>query len=171
VQELGRFRSLMQPSNRLGQDQGREDDPAVQNRGEQAKETSLLEEMKDVEDRLRTLRDVRTQIQELRRQAQLEDVEREQAALEREDVDTVRLIATVRTQLLGMYDEILGGINATLADYEEKLRVLNKEKEEAWQNSRESSARMRLFPQRTRLSEETENNAWLEVRRARLRGY
>ena len=30
---------------------------------------------------------------------------------------------------------------------------------------------MRLFPQRTRLSEETENNAWLEVRRARLRGY
>jgi hypothetical protein len=36
-----------------------------------------------VEDRLRTLRDVRTQIQELRRQAQLEDVEREQAALDR----------------------------------------------------------------------------------------
>ena len=84
-----------------------------------------------MEDRLRTLRDVRTQIQELRRQAQLEDVEREQAALEREDVDTVRLIASVRTQLLGMYDEILGGINATLADYEEKYRVLNKEKEEA----------------------------------------
>jgi len=70
-----------------------------------------------------------------------------------------------------MYDEILGGLNATLADYEEKLRVLRKEREEAWQNSRESSARMRLFPQRTQLSEETENNTWLEVRRARLRGY
>ena len=124
-----------------------------------------------MEDRLRTLRDVRTQIQELRRQAQLEDVEREQAALDRGDVDTVRLIATVRTQLLGMYDEILGGLNATLADYEEKYRVLNKEKEEAWQNSRESSARMRLFPQRTRLSEETENNTWLGIRRARLRMY
>ena len=124
-----------------------------------------------MEDRLRTLRDVRTQIQELRRQAQLEDVEREQAALDRGDVDTVRLIATVRTQLLGMYDDILGGINATLADYEEKYRVLNKEKEEAWQNSRESSARMRLFPQRTRLPEETENNTWLEIRRARLWRY
>ena len=124
-----------------------------------------------MEDRLRTLRDVRTQIQELRRQAQLEDVEREQAALDRGDVDTVRLIATVRTQLLGMYDEIGGGFNATLADYGEKLRVLKKEREEAWQNSRESSGRMRLFPQRTRLSEETENNAWLEVRRARLRRY
>ena len=36
VQELGRFRSLLQESNRPGQDQGREDDPAVQNRGEQA---------------------------------------------------------------------------------------------------------------------------------------
>ena len=84
-----------------------------------------------MEDRLRTLRDVRTQIQVLRREAQLEDVEREQAALERGDLDTVRLIATVRTQLLGMYDEILGGINATLADYEEKHRVVRKEKEEA----------------------------------------
>ena len=124
-----------------------------------------------MEDRLRTLRDVRTQIQELRRQAQLEDVEREQAALERGDLDTVRLIATVRTQLLGMYDEIGGGFNATLADYGEKLRVLKKEREEALQNSRESSARMRLFPQRTRLSEETENNTWLEIRRARLRRY
>ena len=124
-----------------------------------------------MEDRLRTLRDVRTQIQELRRQAQLKDVEREQAAVEREDVDTVRLIATVRTQLLGMYDEIGGGFNATLADYGEKLRVLKKEREEAWQNSRESSARMRLFPQRIRLSEETENNTWLEIRRARLRRY
>jgi hypothetical protein len=39
VQELERFRSLMQAeqeSNRPGQDQGREDDPAGQNRGEQA---------------------------------------------------------------------------------------------------------------------------------------
>ena len=87
--------------------------------------------IREVEDRLRTLRDVRTQIQELRRQAQLEDVEREQAALDREDVDTARLIATARTQLLEMYDEILGGINATLADYGEKLRVLRKEREEA----------------------------------------
>ena len=124
-----------------------------------------------MEDRLRTLRDVRTQIQVLRRQAQLEDVEREQAALDRGDVDTVRLIATVRTQLLGMYDEIGGGFNATLADYGEKLRVLKKEREEALQNSRESSALMRLFPRRTRLSEETENNTWLEIRRARLRRY
>jgi hypothetical protein len=87
--------------------------------------------MREVEDRLRTLREVRTQIQELRRQAQLEDVEREQAALDREDVDTARLIATVRTQLLEMYDDRLGGLNATLADYEEKLRVLRKEREEA----------------------------------------
>ncbi len=109
--------------------------------------------MREVEDRLRTLREVRAQIQELRRQAQLEDVEREQAALDREDVDTARLIATVRTQLLEMYDDRLGGLNATLAVYEEKLRVLRKEREEAWQNSRESSARMRLFPRRTRLSE------------------
>ena len=84
-----------------------------------------------MEDRLRTLRDVRTQIQVLRRQAQLEDVEREQAALDRGDLDTVRLIATARTQLLGMYDEIGGGLNATLADYGEKLRVLKKEREEA----------------------------------------
>jgi mannose/cellobiose epimerase-like protein (N-acyl-D-glucosamine 2-epimerase family) len=86
-------------------------------------------------------------------------------------LDTAQLIATARTQLLEMYDEIGGGLNATLADYEEKLRVLRKEMEEAWQNSRESSARMRLFPQRTRLSEETENNTWLEIRRARLRRY
>ena len=71
-----------------------------------------------MENRLRTLRDVRTQIQELRRQALLEDVEREQAALDRGDVDTAQLIATVRTQLLGMYDQILGGLNATLADYD-----------------------------------------------------
>ena len=124
-----------------------------------------------MEDRLRTLRDVRTQIQVLRREAQLEDVEREQAALDRGDLDTVRLIATVRTQLLGMYDEIGGGFNTTLLDYGEKLRVLKKEREEALQNSRESSALMRLFPRRTRLSEETENNAWLEIRRARLRRY
>ena len=124
-----------------------------------------------MEDRLRTLRDVRTQIQVLRREAQLEDVEREQAALERGDLDTVRLIATVRTQLLGMYDEIGGGFNATLLDYGEKLRVLKKEREEALQNSRESSALMRLFPRRTRLPEETENNTWLEIRRARLRRY
>ena len=124
-----------------------------------------------MEDRLRTLRDVRTQIQVLRREAQLEDVEREQAALERGDLDTVRLIATARTQLLGMYDEIGGGLNATLADYGEKLRVLKKEREEALQNSRESSALMRLFPRRTRLPEETENNTWLEIRRARLRRY
>ena len=127
--------------------------------------------MREVEDRLRTLREVRAQIQELRRQAQLEDVEREREALDREDVDTARLIATVRTQLLEMYDDRLGGLNATLADYEEKLRVLRKEREEAWQNSRESSARMRLFPQRTRLSEETENNTLLEIRRARLQRY
>ena len=124
-----------------------------------------------MEDRLRTLRDVRTQIQVLRREAQLEDVEREQAALERGDLDTVRLIASVRTQLMGMYDEIGGGFNATLLDYGEKLRVLKKEREEALQNSRESSALMRLFPRRTRLSEETENNTWLEIRRARLRRY
>jgi len=84
-----------------------------------------------VEDRLRTLRDVRTQIQVLRRQAQLEDVEREREALDRDDVDTARLIATVRTQLLEMYDDRLGGLNATLADYEKKLRVLRKEREEA----------------------------------------
>ena len=127
--------------------------------------------MREVEDRLRTLREVRAQIQELSRQAQLEDVEREREALDRDDVDTARLIATVRTQLLEMYDDRLGGLNATLAAYEEKLRVLRKEREEAWQNSRESSARMRLFPRRTRLSEETENNTWLEIRRARLRRY
>lgn len=125
--------------------------------------------MKEVEDRLRTLRDVRAQIQELRRQAQLEDVEREQEALDRGDVDTVHLITTARTQLLGMYDEILGGFNATLADYEEKHRVLKEEKEAVQRSSRESSARMRLYPQRTRLSEETEKNTWLEARRARLR--
>ena len=124
-----------------------------------------------MEDRLRTLRDVRTQIQVLRRQAQLEVVEREQAALDRGDVDTAQLIATVRTQLLGMYDERMGGLNATLADCEEKLRVLREEKEEVLRNSRGSSARMRLFPQRTRLSEETENNTLLEIRRARLQRY
>jgi hypothetical protein len=33
-------------------------------------------------------------------------------------VDTAQFIATVRTQLLGMYDKIQGGLNATLADYE-----------------------------------------------------
>ena len=161
----------MQESNRPGQDQGRDDDNAVQNRGEQAYETSLAEEIREVEDRLRTLREVRMQIQELSRQAQLEDVEREQAALDRGDLDTVRLIATVRTQLLGMYDEIGGGFNATLLDYGEKLRVLKKEREEALQNSRESSALMRLFPRRIRLPEETANNTWLEIRRARLRRY
>ena len=72
---------------------------------------------------------------------------------------------------MGMYDDIGGGFNATLLDYGEKLRVLKKEREEALQNSRESSALMRLFPRRTRLSEETENNTWLEIRRARLRRY
>ena len=70
-----------------------------------------------------------------------------------------------------MYDHRLGGLNATLADCEEKLRVLREEKEAVMQNSRESSARMRLFPQRNRLSGETENNTWLEIRRARLRRY
>ncbi len=124
-----------------------------------------------MEDRLRPLREVRAQIQELRRQAQLEDLEREQAALERGDVETAQLIATVRTQLLGMYDNRMGGLNATLADCEEKLRVLREEKEEVLRNSRGSSARMRLFPQRTRLSEETENNTLLEIRRARLQRY
>jgi hypothetical protein len=70
-----------------------------------------------------------------------------------------------------MYDDRLGGLNATLAAYEEKLRVLREEREEVLRNSRGSSARMRLFPRRTRLSEETENNTWLEIRRARLRRY
>jgi hypothetical protein len=65
----------------------------------------------------------------------------------------------------------MGGLNATLADCEEKLRVLREEKEEVLRNSRGSSARMRLFPQRTRLSEETENNTLLEIRRARLQRY
>jgi hypothetical protein len=57
---------------------------------------------------LRILQGRQQRIQARRGQAQLEDVEREQRAVEEQEPDTVELIQANRLEILAMYDEALG---------------------------------------------------------------
>jgi hypothetical protein len=57
---------------------------------------------------LRILQGRQQRIQARREQAQLEDVEREQRAVEEQEPDTLELIQANRLEILTMYDEALG---------------------------------------------------------------
>ena len=69
---------------------------------------SIPEQLDIAKAELRILQGRQQRIQERKGQAQLEDVEREQRAVEEQDQDTIELLRANRLEILAMYDEALG---------------------------------------------------------------
>ena len=69
---------------------------------------SIPEQLDIAKAELRILQGRQQRIQTRREQAQLEDVEREQRAVEEPDPDTLQLLRANRLEILAMYDEALG---------------------------------------------------------------
>ena len=81
-------------------------------------------------------------------------------------MDRIRRFQTKRQEILEIYDIELAGINTKMVAATLKSKEMQAQKDKITRDAQRSRERMRSFPGRRPLAEETDQNTWLDNRQS-----